>query len=518
MFKENTTHLQNSLFSFLDQLSDKKRELLLKSKESYFYSMIFCNIKEKDFSILFSETGSRPNAPINAMVSSIILKECYGWSYDELFEEIAFDLRIRIALGLSDLDEMPFCRASLFNFQTRLLNYHLKTGINLLEGVFDQLTAEQLKKLKLKTNIQRTDSTQAGSNIRKYGRLQLLIETLLRLHRVLTKKDKKKFSKSLSCYTGQTSEKYIYELRSKDLPHELQKIGELYHRLYTELKKKYSEDDIFKLFERIYKEHFIVVSEKVDIIPSRDLGSGILQSPDDVDATYRKKHNTESRGHVINVVETANQDNQLQLVTDVTVEANNVDDTKILHDRLDGLKEKTPDIEELHTDGGYGSVENDKKMKELEIDHIQTAGRGRKSEIEIVIEQKETSGESKIYDIRCPEQSVESTPTRKRHKAVFDTEKCKRCSLNDRCTIYNKNNGTYYFTDEDYLKNKRSRNILNIPVERRKIRANVEATMKEFKRKMPNGKLKVRGYFKTVLFVFTAAIAKIGRASCRERV
>jgi hypothetical protein len=58
------------------------------------------------------------------------------------------------------------------------------------------------------------------------------------------------------------------------------------------------------------------------------------------------------------------------------VTANNRDDSDELHDRLDGIKEKTPDFAVLHTDGGYGSEENDSKMEELGIVQIQTAIKG----------------------------------------------------------------------------------------------------------------------------------------------
>lgn len=57
------------------------------------------------------------------------------------------------------------------------------------------------------------------------------------------------------------------------------------------------------------------------------------------------------------------------------------------------------------------------------------------------------------------------------------------------------------------MRNKRNRNINNIPKERQKIRPNVEALMKEFKTKTQAGKLKVRGLFKTSLFAYNMGIA-----------
>ena len=73
MFSKNTSHLQQDLFGFEFQLSDSKRKKLLESEESYFYDLIFCTIDEDDFSVLYSDTGSRPNAPVNTLLSALIL-------------------------------------------------------------------------------------------------------------------------------------------------------------------------------------------------------------------------------------------------------------------------------------------------------------------------------------------------------------------------------------------------------------------------------------------------------------
>ncbi len=57
------------------------------------------------------------------------------------------------------------------------------------------------------------------------------------------------------------------------------------------------------------------------------------------------------------------------------------------------------------------------------------------------------------------------------------------------------------------MKNQRNNNISKIPKERRKIRPNIEATIKEFKNKTKAGKLKVRGIFKIKLFAFAMGIS-----------
>jgi len=93
MFKTNN---QAELFTFEKQLLDNEQQQLLeKTPEKAFYNIIFSHINESDYKVLFSENGSRPNAPVNVLVSSLILKERKSWSYDELMSSIIFDLRIK---------------------------------------------------------------------------------------------------------------------------------------------------------------------------------------------------------------------------------------------------------------------------------------------------------------------------------------------------------------------------------------------------------------------------------------
>ena len=96
------------------------------------------NIKEEDFSCLYSEIDSRPNVPVNCMVSAILLQHRQKLTYEKLFDSIKFNLLTKTALGLQTLDEVPFSEASLFNFQNRLNAYFIETGINLLERVLRQ--------------------------------------------------------------------------------------------------------------------------------------------------------------------------------------------------------------------------------------------------------------------------------------------------------------------------------------------------------------------------------------------
>lgn len=517
MFKPNTSHLQQEFFSAVNQFSKEKKTKLMASAQWQFYLLIFCQIDESLFAPLYSEKGSRPNAPVNAMVSALILKHHFGWTFQELFEQIDFNLLTRAALGLSDLDTTPFASSTLFDFQQRLFEYDLQTGENLFECVFDQLTAQQLTRLKLKTSIQRTDSVLIASNIRDFSRLHLLIEVLLRLHRTLTQDDQAELSHLLAPYLKHGSSKYIYRLERDALPHELNRLGQIYQHVSQFFQAAYAETEIFRLFQRVYTEHFTAADETVTVIPAKELSGSIIQSPDDPEATYRVKGDTASKGYVVNAVETADPENEVNLLVDVAVAANTTDDAALLNSRLDGLKEKTPELNEMHGDGGFGSEENDKKCAELGITQVQTAIKGRKAAVEIVI----TATGEQTWQVACPEQIVESEPTHTRFKACFTKATCSTCPLADSCPAQEqKTFRTFYFTSEDAARNARHRRIKEIPAERRTLRNNVEATMREFVNRLDGHRVRVRGKFKTALFAYGQAIAmnfgRIFRYECAD--
>lgn len=487
-----------------------------------FYELVFSRINEETFSPLFASNNGRPNAPINCLVAAEVLVHWKNLTVRGLMERLDFDVLTRTALGLDDLGDNPFCQATLFNFRNRLLTHYRETGENLLEQVFDSLTAEQLEKLGVKTDIQRCDSFQALSNISHYSRIQLLVEVLLRLVRSLQKEDQAKLTELLSPYTADTSQQFVYTLDRDALPHELEKLAAVYSQLHVQLKGDYEDTVAFQVFERVFLEHFATVEGRIEPRPSKDLGSDTLQSPDDLDATYRRKNEKDNQGQVVNVVETANPDNSVNIITDVAVATNNTDDGTILNTRLDTIKDKTPDINELHTDGAYGNAANDRKMEQLGITHIQTAVRGRKAAVPIKIV---PASAPDTYKVSCPNATVISQPTQKRFKAIFPAETCIGCPHAKKCPASKRKAGhrVLYFDHASAEANIRNHNIESIPVERRKIRANVEATMKEFTACFNHkGKLKVRGAFGAILVAFSMAMAinfgRVRRALANDEV
>ena len=95
----------------------------------------------------------------------------------------------------------------------------------------------------------------------------------------------------------------------------------------------------------------------------------------------------------------------------------------IYDERIGPIKKKTSDLKEIHTDGGYGSQQMDQTMEQEEFLPLSSAVKGRESQVQKTIEK--SWDDSETYLVSCPFHTVESAPTKKKTKAVFDTSICK---------------------------------------------------------------------------------------------
>jgi len=138
---------------------------------------------------------------VNILIGLEALKAGFGLSDEELYARFCYDLQVRYALGYDRLGDGDFEIRTLYYFRERLSRYNAAHGINLLEKAFEQVTDQQITALKVRTGMQRMDSTQIASNIVSTSRLQLLVESLIRLERILSDADKEKFADILAPFT-----------------------------------------------------------------------------------------------------------------------------------------------------------------------------------------------------------------------------------------------------------------------------------------------------------------------------
>ena len=513
MFAPNKRHLQMSMFGSINSLPEKILKRLQASWAGTFYHQVFVRIDEDRFAVLYSDAPSRPNTPVNVLVGLEILKSGFGWSDEEMYDHFCYDVQVRLALGYRDLGEGYFELRTMYNFRQRITRHMQETGENLFEQVFEQITDEQLAAFELKTDKLRMDSTMIASNIRETTRLQLLVEVLQRVHRMLSAEDQQQYTEAFAPYLKGSSGQYIYRLKGREVADHLQGIGALMAQLTDELAAGYGDESAYQVLQRVFQEHFHVDEATLRLKTGEELKASSLQSPDDWEATYRQKCGEEHWGYVANVTETCNPENEMQLIVKVQTEANNTDDAAMLNEALPELKERT-DVDEMHTDGGYNSPDVDQTMRELGVVQIQTAIRGRKPSAEKLnldafAWQLDDDGHPRAVTCRH-RRRAEVTPGRSeaRYRAAFEAAGCEDCPFLESCRtepLKRTPERVLRFSQQDVEVVLRRQRSAEVRASGQNLRAAVEATVRSIKHPFDDGKVPVRGQPRVSLVVLASA-------------
>ena len=523
MFKENFGHLQIPLTSSIDELPEKLRKRLEHSWAGVFYKEVYCKIDESPFAVLYADCGSRPNVPVNMLIALEFLKAGNGWTDEELFDNFSYNIQVRYALGYRQLGEGDFDLRTLYYFRERVSQYMQETGVNLLDLAFEKITDTQLKAFQIKTGKQRMDSVQVSSNIRQMGRVQLLVEVLQRVDRILSEIDKVHYSEAFAPYLKGHSGHYVYRMKGQEFSPHLERIGAFMQQLLAELKPAYGSQVVYQVLERVFSEHFKIEQTKVSAKPNTELTSSCMQSPDDLEATYREKRGVGYQGYVANLTETCDPENKLQLITKVQLAPNNTDDDQMLAEALPNLKERT-ELYEMNTDGGYGGRKSDPLLAELNVELMQSAIRGRTPDPEkpqLADFDIQLGEGSKPKQVTCPggqKVSVRPSSQQKSYVACFELPQCQECPLFQagKCLAQagkqNDKRLRLRFTLADAQASQRRRRSNESKRKIGNIRAAVEATVRSVKLPFPEAQLPVRGQFRvTCMLIGSAAIANVRR-------
>jgi hypothetical protein len=512
MFQYNDAHLQQPLISTLDELSPKLKKGLEESWAGAFYHSFFRQIDEAPFAVLYAEVDSRPNVPVNVLVGLEVLKAGNGWTDEEMYEAFCYDLQVRYALGYRSLNEGHFDLRTMYNFRQRLVKHMQESGENLIGKVFEDVTDKQLQALKVKTGKLRMDSTQVASNIQNGSRLQLLVEVLQRVHRMLNEEEQAEYEALFASYVKGKANHYVYRLRGAYQDH-IQKIGELMAQLVVDLAESYGEEPAYLVLKRVFEEHFVWNEEEQRPKQGQELSADSLQSPDDMEASYRKKREEDYVGYVVNVTETCDPENDLQLIVHMQTESNVTDDAAMLTEALPELKERL-DIEELDTDGGYNSEEVERLMRELKVEHFQTPIRGgapspdRVGLADFIIV---TDEKGRLEQLTCPDgQTAMAGPGRnpERYIVRFDAEQCVECPLRGQCIVSpeaQSGKAVLYLNQRQVDVALKRQRLLIMKQSGRNLRPAVEATVRSVKHPF-RGKLPVRGKFRMASMMLASAL------------
>jgi len=521
MFRKNERHLQPLLVSNVSDLPAKRRQRLENSWAGVFYREFFCRLKEEAFAVLYADCPSRPNIPVNVLVGMEALKSGFGWSDEELYDHFLFDVQVRYALGYRDLHEGDFELRTLYNFRQRLSQYQQETGENLLAQALEAITDQQLVAFKVRSGVQRMDSTQIASNILDMSRLQLLVEGVHRLHRLLSTAEQEALAEWFAPYLPGSAGQYVYRIKGPAATAEaIQRVGPVLYRLLCELEATYGQHPVYQVVQRLFGEHFSLQEQEVQTKGNQELSAGSLQSLDDLEATFRRKGREEYKGYVANVTETCDPENPLQLITKVQVAANNRDDADLLAAALPDLKERTA-VETLYTDGGFGSPAADEECARQRVEQIQTGLRGavpdptHLSLADFGIEQAEDGVPTALT---CPagQRSVVEAGRSTGFIAPFDPQQCQACPFQQqrRCRARPRRldpRFVLYFTQQEIHWARRRQRYRRNQQADKNLRVAVEATVRSLKHPF-GAQWPVRGLFRmTDMLVASAAMVNVRR-------
>lgn len=503
MFRENQAHLQGPLFSTLDELPPGMREMLEASWAGVFRREVFARLDEKPFAVLYAEQASRPNVAVNVLVGLEVLKAGFGWTDEEMYQKFMFDLQVRYALGYERVGEGYFAIRTVYEFRRRLSEHMQQTGENLLEAAFEQVTDEQIAALALRTDKLRMDSTQIASHIRRYGRLQLLVEVLHRVQRMLSAADQARYAAVLAPYVETKASHYVYRLKNDEYADHLHAIGPVMAQLVAELAERYQDEAAYQLLVRVFSEQFVWREQEQRPKVPAELAASSLQAPDDPEATFRRKQGADYRGYVSNVTETCHPDNEVQLIVKVQTEPNVTDDAQMLVDAVPDLVART-EVETLYTDGGYNGPAVDPLLAEHDVEHVQTAIRGgkpRPDQLSLADFQFETDSTGTPTAATCPQgQHFALEPGRAPHRFIGrpDAATCSGCPLLSICPVRPRSGTqqpTLYLERRTVEVAQKRQALAGLPDAHRNLRAAVEATVRSLKHPFRHGKLLVRGHF-----------------------
>jgi hypothetical protein len=513
MFRENKQQQQPSFFNSDLMMPDKMRRQLHNSWAGVFRTEVLMKIPEARFASLYSETDSRPNAPINVLVGGDMLKDGFGWTDEELERHLQFDLQTRYALGLDDLTQSVPTLRTFQNHRRRVREHAGRTGENLYEVVFQVITDKQIEQLTLKVGWQRMDSTQLLSNIALGSRLEMVLRVLQQGVAALSAERQAIWRQEHAPYVDKQPRHICYRLKNEEVPAYLLQTGQLLASLLSELEGQEEAATARGLVARVLHEQYqIEDGEKITLREAKEVAADSLPSPHDPEATYREKNDERYRGYVANISETCDPENPVQLITSVQTASNNTDDSELLAQSLDEQAERGHKIEKMTVDGGYTGPKAEEACDAHGAELHPSRLRGGKSQGGKWGWEKyswQVTEEGTPEQVSCPHgQLATLEPGRKegRWLARFAEDVCAACPFFQKeCRVESrKRSGPTLLVKTRAIRVAVLRQ--RITSENNGIRAGVEATIRSVKHVFAGGKLPVRGLIRSQMVVLGSAL------------
>jgi hypothetical protein len=341
-----------------------------------------------------------------------------------------------------------------------------------------------------------------------------LVAALQGVHKQLPESVKEGCAQRWARYLEQRPHQVCYRIAADEVEGHLVIIGQELWAVGAALREQAPESEVLGLVERVLGEQYERGSDgEVKLRPEAEVRADSLQSPHDPDATYRVKSGTAYRGgYVVNVSETADPENPVQLITDLQVEPNQADDTALMEQSLDNQAARGIRVNQITADGGYTGPKGEAACEKHKVVLRATRMRGGHSAPDHWGWEEytwEVKDDGTPVSVTCP-QGCQAMLQPGRAKncflARFDAPRCATCPFfKTKCRVQERKRlpPTLYVT----------RRRIKVALQRQQLRPEdasirtvVESTVRSLKHAFPGSKLPVRGLIRTRMVLYPAAM------------
>ena len=487
---------QSRLFDPFDPvLTEKTRARLLNDWPGVFRHVILELMPVNILGGHYSPDMGRPTKELYSMAGLIFMMEFFNWKKPEALNAYSFHMDVHYALNME-----PVTHDLAIRTLERFIVFFDED--DLAKQIMHDVTIQLAELLEINIDKQRLDSTHIFSDMASFGRTRLMgvaikrfLTQVLRgdssMYKALPESLRQRYSPSVHQMFGGTGK----DKQSRRLLR--QQVAEDMHFLIGHFADTAPLNNgiCYKAMERIFYEQCEVHEDTVTV--KEKTGSAVMQNPSDPDATY---DGHKGPGYQVQISETCDPDNEVQLVTSALPQTAAEPDTYAVEPVLDILEDSNLLPKELFVDTGYASDENVQKAESRGVELVGPVpgGAGRVSEDELTIDDFNID-ETTEQVVCCPAGHAPTSsihdPQTGKTRTVMPDSACGTCEYYDQCPATKKRNGYQldHTAKQRRTASRRREEATDVFRERYKIRGGIESTNSGLKRRTGMGRLRVRG-------------------------
>ena len=370
------------LFDQWRYLGPKRRKLLNESWAGLFREEILPELPVERMLPLFSSDMGRPTKELYTMLGAIIFQQIFDLTDEETVSQMAFNLQWHYALDNPEESDA----VKYISPKTLWSMRHTLTDNDLDTVLFAKITDTLAKVFKVDTSRQRIDSVHIKSNMRRLGRIGILVRCLHKFLVNLKRQNQELFEtlpqeiverylseKGVACFSmvkPSDTERTLASV-SKDLYQVVQQFMD-----DPQVKAMHSYSLLLRVLHEQCRLKETAGGEliEIEVRAPQEIPSDSLQNPSDPDAGYSGH---KGQGYQVQLMETYSTEEpkedsppQLELITHVEVEPAHQSDAHALVPALESAAERGLGPKEVLADSLYGSDENCEAAKERGVEVV----------------------------------------------------------------------------------------------------------------------------------------------------